>query len=59
MPNINISEQEALKPLAFDITENTVLIPMLYARGVDTVAGDYRELKVDSKLFTDVTTFET
>ena len=59
MPNINISETEAFKPLAFDITENTVLIPMLYARGVDTVAGDYRELKVDSKLFTDVTAFET
>lgn len=58
MPNIKIREQEALKPLAFDITENTVLIPMLYARGVDAGTGEYRELKVDSKLFTGVSSFE-
>ena len=32
MPNIKISEQEAVSLATFDITENTVLIPMLYAR---------------------------
>ena len=36
MPNIIINEQEAVSLAAFDITENTVLIPMLYARAYDT-----------------------
>ena len=32
MPNINISETESSSLVAFDITENTVLVPILYAR---------------------------
>lgn len=32
MPIIKITEQEELSFAAFDVTENTVLIPMLYTR---------------------------
>jgi len=37
MPNIKISEQEAVSLATFDITENTVLIPILYARSFETI----------------------
>lgn len=37
MPNIIINEQEEVTFAPFDVTENTVLIPMLYARTVNTI----------------------
>ena len=35
MPRIDITEQEEATLTAFDITENVVLIPILYARNYD------------------------
>lgn len=64
MPNIKISEQEIPQLAAFDITENTVLIPMLYARELTDVEegheeeAEYKEPSVKSKLFTSVTDFK-
>lgn len=54
MPNIKIREQEAVQLAAFDITENTVLVPMLYARSYDTTSeGDVvYSVTPESKLFT-------
>lgn len=38
MPRITINEQEDPRLAAFDVTENTVLIPMLYVRSWDETA---------------------
>lgn len=66
MPNIKIREQEAVSLAAFDITENTVLVPMLYARtydqSTDPTTGDteniYTESSVEPKLFTSAAKFK-
>lgn len=59
MPNIKIREQEAVQLAAFDITENTVLVPMLYARSYDTTSeGDVvYSVTPESKLFTSADSF--
>ena len=67
MPNIKIREQEAVSLAAFDITENTVLVPMLYARtydpSTDPTTGNteniYSEQSVEPKLFTSAAEFRT
>lgn len=67
MPNIKIREQEAVSLAAFDITENTVLVPMLYARtydpSTDPATGNteniYSEQSVEPKLFTSAAEFRT
>lgn len=57
MPNIIIREFEAPKLATFDITENTVLIPMLYARDFNEDIDDYTVSQVESTLFTDADEF--
>lgn len=57
MPNIIIREFEAPQLATFDITENTVLIPMLYARDFNEEIDDYTVSQVESTLFTDADTF--
>jgi len=59
MPNIIIREFEAPQLATFDITENTVLIPMLYARDFNEEIDDYTVSQVESTLFTDADTFST
>jgi len=65
MPNIKIREQEAVSLAAFDITENTVLVPMLYARSYETSTDEntnateviYTDTEAVSRLFTSANAF--
>lgn len=52
MPYIKINETETTSYVAFDITDNTVLIPMLYVRSVAKVdaGGDYLETDVPAAI---------
>ena len=60
MPNIIFKEREAVQLDAFDITDNTVLIPMLYARRYDTTSeGDIKySVTPGSELFTSADSFK-
>ena len=60
MPNIIFKEREAVQLDAFDITDNTVLIPMLYARRYDTTSEGEIKYSVTpgSKLFTSADSFK-
>lgn len=60
MPNIRISEQESTSIKAFDVTENTVLVPILYARtlAVSETGRTYVESDdIPAKLYTSATAF--
>lgn len=60
MPNIRISEQESSSIRAFDVTENTVLVPILYARTLVMESGArvYTEsANVPAKLFSSATAY--
>jgi len=62
MPYININESEISTPSLFDVTENTVLIPILYVRKLELVPGstelEYTETEVPAaKLYTSATEF--
>ena len=63
MPKIIINEQEEISLAAFDVTENTVLIPMLYARDyVIDSEGNVEYTEVDapaSRLFTSAKVFRS
>lgn len=62
MPNIRISEQESSSIRAFDVTENTVLVPILYARTLVNSGGTrvYNEsANVPAKLFTSAAAYAT
>lgn len=52
MPYIKINETETTSYVAFDITDNTVLIPMLYVRSIAKVdaGGDYLETDVPAAI---------
>ena len=63
MPNINIREQEETLYRVFDATENTVLIPLVYARSFIKGEGNtvtYSEVEdIPGMLFTSVNEFKT
>ncbi len=62
MPNIKISEQESSSIKAFDVTENTVLVPILYARTLVN-SGETREYvetdNVPARLYTSAVSYAT
>ncbi len=58
MPYIKINETETTSYVAFDITDNTVLIPMLYVRSIDA-DGNYLETDVPAaKEYDSASTFK-
>ena len=63
MPNINIREQEETLYRVFDATENTVLIPLVYARSFikgESNTVTYSEVEdIPGMLFTSVNEFKT
>jgi len=59
MPRININETETEQLATFDVTENTVLIPLLYARKFSSLEGDYEYIDdASSRRFTNVKDFK-
>ena len=55
MPKINIREEEVITFSSFDATENIVMVPMVYIKGVDE-NGKIEDLP-GPKLFSNVTSF--
>ena len=65
MPRIEIKENEEISLAAFDATENTVLIPMLYARETIEVEegnveySEYKDGKIPGRKFTNASDFRS